>query len=113
MRKKGEKVGNIMASWRELRTAHPEMFRKGVKVWQSPSAYVDGVLFAWQQDEEGSNYEPLLRLVDALSTHWSESAQERNFIPQQLQAGVPAGCTPLLQVTDTGMAQPAKATARH
>ena len=45
-RVQGDKVGNIMLQWRELRTSHPEMFRQGVQVWQSPTAYVDGVLWA-------------------------------------------------------------------
>ena len=101
-----------MLQWRELRKSHPEMFRQGVQVWQSPTAYVDGVLWAWQQDEEASKFEPLLRLVDALSTHWSEAAGERGFMLQQVQASIPAGCTPVLQVTDTAMAQPAKSAAK-
>ena len=111
-REKGAKVGNIMLPWRQLRASQPAMLRQGVLIWQSPTAYVDGVLWAWQQDLEGSSFEPLLRLVDALSTHWSEAAGERGFMLQQVQASIPAGCTPVLQVTDTAMAQPAKSAAR-
>lgn len=113
VRKKGEKVGAIMASWRELRQQQPDLFReKQVLIWQSPTAYVDSVIYSWQQDEESGRFEPLARLVDALSTHWSQQAQERNFLSQTVQASVPAGCTPLVQLTDTALAAPAKAAAR-
>ena len=41
--KKGESVGNTMVSWRALREAAPELFTE-VRVWQSPTAFVDGVI---------------------------------------------------------------------
>jgi hypothetical protein len=43
-RKKGEKVGNIMQSWRQVRTNEPELFRN-LRVWQSPTAFVDGAIW--------------------------------------------------------------------
>jgi hypothetical protein len=95
-----------------LRASQPEVFRQGVKVWQSPTAYIDGVLFAWMQKEEACSFEPLLRLVDVLSTHWSDAAAERGFILQQTQGTVAAGCTSVSRVTDTGMADPGKRAAR-
>ena len=113
VRKRGEKVGQIMASWRQLRTDAPELFRdRRVKVWQSPTAFVDSVIFSWQQDEESARFEPLIRVVDSLSTHWSQQALERNWLTQTIQGSVPAGCTPLVQITDTAMAMPAKAAGR-
>ena len=54
-RKKGDKVGNIMQSWRQARSTEPELFRN-LKVWQSPTAFVDGVIWAWQQHEESSRF---------------------------------------------------------
>ena len=110
-RKKGEKVGNIMESWRKLREEEPAVLGT-LKVWQSPTAYVDSIVYSWQQEEEASKFEPLLRLVDSLSTHWTEQAQHRNWLLQTVQASVPAGLTPVAQVTDTAFAQPAKAAAR-
>ncbi len=111
-RKKGEKVGNIMQSWRKARTNEPELFAN-IRVWQSPTAFVDGVIWAWQQQEESSRFESLVRIVDSLATCWSPDSTERNFLCQTVQASVPPGCTPLMQVTDTGFAMPAKAAARE
>ena len=113
-RKVGEKVGAIMSSWRECRRAHPDLFRdRKVKVWQSPTAYADSVVYSWMQQEEAARFEPLIRVVDSLSTHWCADALERNWLSQALQASVPAGCTPLVQLTDTAFAGPAKAAARQ
>ena len=109
-RKAGDKVGNIMAEWREARSKYPELFEdKQVKVWQSPTSYVDNIIYSWQTVEEQSRFTQTLKLVDSLSTHWSEQSQEQNWLTQVAQASVPAGCTPLAQLTDVTLAQPCKA----
>ena len=85
-RVEGEGVGNTMQSWRALRAKEPHLFRdKRVLVWQSPTAYVDSVIWAWQQDEETARFEPAVRMVDALATHWSEQSQHRNWLQQVVQ----------------------------
>ena len=111
-RKAGEAVGNTMLSWRQLRQESPELFLK-VKVWQTPTAFVDSVVYNWQQKEESGRFQNLLRLVDSLRTHWTDQAAETNFLCQAVQVSVPPGCTPLGQVTDTGFAMPGKAAARE
>ena len=55
----------------------------------------------------------MLRLVDSLSTHWSDHVQERNFLQQTVQVSVPPGCTPLGQPTNIGFAMPGKAACRE
>ena len=112
VRKQGEPVGNIMTSWRKLRREEPEKLR-GKRIWQSTTAFVDSVIYSWQQEEESARFPNLLRLVDSLSTHWTEQAAERNWLCNALQADVPASCTPLGQITDTGLAQPGKAACRQ
>ena len=110
----GQPVGNIMQSWRKLRADQPDLFAaQRVKVWQSPTAFVDSVIWSWQQREESSRFENLIRQVDSLRTHWSDQSQERNFLSQCIQTCVPPGCTPLGQITDTGFAQPGKAACRE
>jgi hypothetical protein len=111
-RKKGQKVGPIMTQWRSLRQNQPQLFTGEVKIWQSPTAYVDNIIYSWQIAEEQSRFPQTLRLVDSLSTHWSELSQETNWLLQAAQASVPAGMTPVLQLTDTAFAGPAKAAAR-
>ena len=110
--KAGDSVGRTMTSWRKLRETHPDLFSQ-IRIWQSPTAFVDSVIYSWQQAEESARFPNLIRLVDSLRTHWTDEAAERNFLSGCLQASVPAGCTPLGQVTDTGFAQPAKAAARN
>ena len=112
VRKKGDPVGNIMVSWRKARRARPDLFLNK-RVWQSPTGFVNSVIYSWQQEEESARFANLLRLVDSLSTHWTEQASERNWLSQAVQACVPPGCTPLGQPTDTGFAQPAKAACRR
>ena len=111
-RKKGQKAKNIMASWRKLRAQEPALFSQ-MTVWQSPTAFVDGVIWGWQQSEESSRFESLLRMVDSLATSWSPDSQQRNWLSQCVQAAVPPGCTPLVQLTDTAFSMPAKARARE
>ena len=48
-REAGEKVGSRMAQWRKTRTEHPELFAN-MRVWQTPTAFQDGVAWAWQQE---------------------------------------------------------------
>ena len=109
-REAGQSVGNTMQGWRNLRDSEPGLF-EGVRVWQSPTAFADSIIYAWQQADEASRFGNIIRVVDSLRTHWTEQAAERNFLCQAVQACVPPGCTPLCQVTDTGLAQPAKAAA--
>ncbi len=111
-RKKGEKVGSRMQAWRKCRTESPELFQN-IRVWQTPTAFQDGVAWAWQQEEESARFDCQVRIVDALATCWSPGSQERNFLSQCIQASVAPGCTPLCQVTDTGFAMPAKAAGRE
>ncbi len=111
-RKQGEKVGSRMQAWRKCRTESPELFAN-LRVWQTPTAFQDGVAWAWQQQEESARFDSQVRIVDALATCWSPASQERNFLSQCIQAAVAPGCTPLCQVTDTGFAMPAKAAGRE
>ena len=109
--------GSGEEGWREGRRDHGLVER----VSQSPSralsrqvptAYVASVVYSWMQQEETARFEPLIRVVDSLSTHWCAAALERNWLSQSLQASVPAGCTPIVQPTDTGFAGPAKVAGR-
>jgi hypothetical protein len=107
-RKQGESVGNLMLNWRRLRSERPALFNE-ILVWQQPAAVVDSVLFTWQQQLEAEEWEQSVQLIDQFSAGWTEAALENNFLSQRLQVGVGAGTTALVQVTDVGFAQPAKA----
>ena len=86
-RKKGEAVNaNIMQGYRKLREEEPELFKKGVLVWQQPAAVVDSVLYHWYQKLEASEARQMIRLVDMLRAGWTDEAQEANFLFQSPQA---------------------------
>ena len=70
VREQGQSVGNIMQAWRKLRAESQELLQ-GLRIWQSPTAFVDSVIWSWQQEEESGRFENLFRLVDSLSTHWT------------------------------------------
>ena len=102
-RRAGESVGNIMKSWRAVRLEDPSHF-SGLRLWASPTAMVDSIVWAWMQEEEASRFEAEVRVVDALATCWTPASQERNYLQQTVQGAVAAGGAPLLQVTDTSLA---------
>ena len=52
----GQSAGNTMHAWRKLRDADPSLL-EDIRVWQSPTAFVDGVVYAWQQQEESARFE--------------------------------------------------------
>ena len=107
----GTSVGSVMHNWRTCRSQFPELFAR-MLVWQSPTACVDSIVWSWQIQEEGARFAACIRVVDSLQTCWTEQAMRGAFAMQQFQACVPASCTPLCQVTDTGFSMPAKAAAR-
>ena len=69
----GQPVGNLMQSWRALRQSQPGAISR-LKVWQSPTATVDGVVYSWMQAEEAARFPIMLRVVDSLRTCWTEQA---------------------------------------
>ena len=106
-RRAGESVGNIMKGWRADRPEEPSFFR-GLRMWASPIAMVDRIVWAWMQEEGARRFEAEVRVVNSLATCWAPASQERNYLQQTVQGAVAAGCTPLLLVTDTGFSQPRK-----
>ena len=44
----GQSVGNMMVSWRQARQDRPDLFDHRLKVWQSPTATVDVIVWNWQ-----------------------------------------------------------------
>ncbi len=71
------------------------------------------IIYRWQEEEEAGRFPQLVRLVDAFSAGWTEAAQQTNWLLGQLQDCVAKGCTAISQITDTGLAMPAKAAARR
>ena len=108
----GKSVGRVMSGWRKLRAAQPALFAAGIRVWQSPTAFVDAVIYKWQQDLEASQNSCQIRIVDAFKSASTEQAMEHNWLCNAAQVCVAPGCTPLMQVTDTGLSMPSKAAAR-
>ena len=111
VRKQGDRAHpTLMRKWRDLRDREPGLFA-GLHIWQQPAAFVDSVIYHWMQQLEAGSAKQVLRLVDMFAGGWSETSQECNFLLQQLQGAVAAGCTATSQVTDTGFASMAKAAA--
>ena len=109
----GQKVHPaMMKTWRKLRSEEPELF-KGLRLWQQPSANMDGVLWYWQCLLDASQYKQLIRITDCLGTAWTDQAKERAWLLHQVGCPVAAKCTPLQQPTDTHFAKPAKDAARR
>jgi len=43
-REAGQSAGSLMAGWRAARASRPELFSH-IRVWQSPTAFVDSVIW--------------------------------------------------------------------
>ena len=84
----------------------------GIRIWQSPTAFVDGIIWQWQQKLEAAEFQQMIRVVDCFASGWTDDAHEMNWLTNTLQACVGAGCTPLMQITDTALAKPAKDAMR-
>ena len=111
-RKAGTSAGRVMLPWRKLRQEQPGLF-EGLLVWQQPSAFADAVAFAWQIRQGAAEYEQAVRLIDAFAGGWTAESKESMWLLQQMQACVAPGCTAVSQITDTGMAAPAKQAAEQ
>ena len=103
---------SLMKSWRALRESDPGAFGT-LRVWQQPAAVMDGVLWRWQLETDGSEHRQILRVTDSLGVVWSEQSREAAWLLNQLQCCVGAGQTPLQQPTDSHLAKGAKDAARR
>ena len=88
-RKKGEKVGNIMQGWRDIRSNHPELL-KGLSVTQQPAATMDNIIRSWVIEEEADWYPISYWQRDVLACSHS-----------QIQTPIAGKTTTYLQLTDT------------
>eukprot|EP00439_Symbiodinium_sp_Y106_P029249 s977_g3.t1 len=52
-RKAGSSAGNLLRAWRQARDNDPSLFRQ-ISLMSQPSANVDGIIFAWAQEELAS-----------------------------------------------------------
>ena len=101
-----------MQSFVDLRKEHPELF-EGLKVYQQPAAFLDGVIHRWILEDQGKEF-PAGSLFqrDTLATHSTVEAHEAMALIWQVQALVAGKMTPVLQLTDTDQAKAFKDCAR-
>ena len=111
-RKAGTSAGKLMLPWRRLRQEQPGLFDQ-LLVWQQPAAFADAVIFGWMVRLEAQEFTQVVRLVDAFAGGWTETGKEQMWLLQQMQACVAPGCTAVSQITDTGLAAPAKLAAEQ
>ena len=97
-----------MREWRKLRDKSPGLFT-GLAVWAQPAAFADSVIHAWLAQREAQEFSQVVRLVDCFAGAWTACSKEACWLLQQLQGCVAPGCTAVSQITDTGLAAPAKA----
>ena len=97
-----------MREWRKLRDKSPGLFT-GLAVWAQPAAFADSVIHTWLAQREAQEFSQVVRLVDCFAGAWTACSKEACWLLQQLQGCVAPGCTAVSQITDTGLAAPAKA----
>ena len=107
-RQAGRSAGNNMREWRKLRDKSPGLFT-GLAVWAQPAAFADSVIHTWLAQREAQEFSQVVRLVDCFAGAWTACSKEACWLLQQLQGCVAPGCTAVSQITDTGLAAPAKA----
>ena len=108
LRKAGDKVGNIMSSWREMRwSGDPETLRwlEEVEVMQQPAGYCDGIIVAWIQEMRYlEGYTRLITVRDLFAGALSETASRSSYLCSSLRAWIGGKMTAVMQLTDTAVA---------
>ena len=78
-REAGQSAGSLAAGWLAARASRPDLFSH-IRVRQSPTAFVDSVIWRWQQELEASAFASQARIVDAFRTAWADQAHEANWL---------------------------------
>ena len=111
-RKKGEKVGNIMQGWRDIRSNHPELL-KGLSVTQQPAATMDNIIMSWVIEEEADEFPISYWQRDMLACGHSPETSGVLRTCNQMQTPIAGKMTTYLQLTDTDFAKQFKYYMRH
>ena len=111
-RKAGASCRGLMKSWVELREKHPELF-SNITLMQQPAAWLDDVIHCWSLEELSQQFPQALWQRDVLATHCSQGTQDALMWCQQLQSIIAGKMTPVLQLCDTDMGFPLKASMRR
>ncbi|CAE7473009.1 unnamed protein product [Symbiodinium sp. CCMP2592] len=110
-RKAGASAGNLLKGWRQARDKDPSLFRQ-ISLMSQPSANVDGIIFAWAQEELAALAPASVHVRDCFAAAWSVSGAESLFYSQSLQTVIGPKLTASLQLTDTDYARSFKSLAR-
>ncbi|CAE7228958.1 unnamed protein product [Symbiodinium sp. CCMP2592] len=110
-RKAGSSAGNLLRGWRQARDKDPSLFRQ-ISLMSQPSANVDGIIFAWAQEELAALAPASVHVRDCFAAAWSVSGAESLFYSQSLQTVIGPKLTASLQLTDTDYARSFKSLAR-
>ena len=115
VREAGERAHpGLMRTWRKLRSERPDLFQTDkLRVWSQPSAVVDSVVYSWQQRLEAEEAVQAVDQIDCFVGGWTSQADEVAMLTYRLRTAVPASLTGQLQLTDVGLAQPAKASLQR
>ncbi len=111
VRKAGKAAGRILESFRKIRTLRPELF-EGITVMSQPSAFVDSVIFHWNQIELSKHVVQSVSQRDLFGGALSPTAKASCATGQCLSSWIQGSMTAVLQLTDTDFSFSFKSSAR-
>ena len=101
-------AGNLMLSWRKLRDegdAEVRGFFQEIEVMQQPAAFCDGVIIAWITEmRKREGYGNVISVRDMFAGGLSASCKRMSAACGHLLAFIAGKMTPVLQLTDVGVA---------
>ena len=102
-------AGRLMATWRRLRDeGDDEMkrFFEEVEVYQQPAAFADSVIVSWMTEmrKVKDGYSRSISVRDMFAGGLSQSTRRMSFICDSLLTFIGGKMTPVMQVTDVGVA---------
>ena len=106
-----------MASWRKVRdhgSEEAKAYLREIEVMQQPAAFADGVICSWICEMRAHREASQMVVVrDMFAGGLSESIKRVSILSSQLRTYIAGKMTPVLQVTDVGVAGVLKKNVRQ
>ena len=108
VRKKGVSAGNLMLQWRKMKYSGSEEVKawfRDIEVMQQPAAFCDGVIVSWIAEmRKNEGYASMIVMRDMFAGGLSQSCVRMSVLTSQLRAYIAGKMTPVMQLTDVGVA---------
>jgi hypothetical protein len=97
----GDKAGNVMLEYRQVRKSHPELL-DNLEVYSQPAACADSIIMTWMMEAQAEAFPSTLWVRDMLAVG-AGTVRQAAALSGQMLGHIQGGTTCLVQTTDTNM----------